>query len=117
MPPKAHEFARLLAVVGWSQAEASRRLQITPGAVSQICSGKTQPRASTLNLLRLMVARENPKALAMHQAERWRALEQWEKDLLDDLRQLPDQHRQRLLPIFKQMIRAMPGSAIRTMKG
>ena len=57
MPPKTHEFVRLLAAAGWSQAEAARRLQITPGAVSQICNAKTQPRPSTLNLLKLILAR------------------------------------------------------------
>ena len=107
MPQKNNEFSRLLTAARWSQAEAARRLQITPGAVSQICSGKTQPRAATLNLLKLMIARENPKALALHESEAWRALEHWEKELLADLRQLPERERLRLLPIFRQMVGAM----------
>jgi transcriptional regulator with XRE-family HTH domain len=116
MPPKTHEFARLLAAAGWSQAEAARRLQITPGAVSQFCNGKTQPRPTTLNLLKLILARENPKVLALHESQGWRSLAHWEKDLLTELRQLAETDRQRLLPIFKQMIKAMPGHP-RTQRG
>ncbi len=117
MDRKAQEFARLIIAAGWSQAEAARRLRITPGAVSQICSGKTRPRDSTLNLLKLMVARENPEALALHDSAMSPPLEAWEMELLTEMRRLPEAERQRLLPLIKQMIRAMATPLRRTSKG
>jgi len=87
------------------------------GAVSQICSGKTRPRDSTLNLLKLMVARENPEALALHESAMSPPLEAWEMELLTELRRLPEAERQRLLPLIEQMIRAMATPLRRTSKG
>lgn len=36
----AAEFKTALAILGWSQAEAARRLEVTQGAVSRWISGK-----------------------------------------------------------------------------
>jgi len=110
---KAQQFARLIAAAGWSQAEVARRLQITAGAVSQICSGKTQPRASTLNLLKLLLAREKPEALALQERAGMDGLEAWESDLLEELRKLPEAQRRFLVQMVKQMIKALPSVAHR----
>ncbi len=113
MQTKAQQFARLIAAAGWSQAEVARRLQITAGAVSQICSGKTQPRASTLNLLKLLLAREKPEALALQERAGMDELEAWESDLLEELRKLPEAQRRFLVQMVKQMVKALPSVAHR----
>jgi len=104
MAQKSNEFVRLLTAAGWSQAEAARRLQITPGAVSQICSGRTQPRSATLNLFKLLIGKDNPKALAEHESSEWQALAPWEKELLQNLRPLQEKERERLLGAVRQML-------------
>jgi transcriptional regulator with XRE-family HTH domain len=55
------QFLNLFSVCGWSQAEVARRLNITPGAVSQMRSGKIRPRLSTLNLFERVVYGDNPE--------------------------------------------------------
>jgi transcriptional regulator with XRE-family HTH domain len=100
----AAEFLRLLHHAGWSQAEAARRLQITPGAVSQICSGRTQARASTLNLLRLMVAQDLAAARRARKSDPRPAAPSWEEELLAPIRRLPESSRHRLLAALKPMI-------------
>lgn len=112
MDPKAQEFVRLIAAAGWSQAEAARRLNITPGAVSQICSGRTRPRAATLNLLKLILVHEKRQGLALRESA-GPAPRQWERQLLEDLRRLPEPQRERLLAVIKDMIRAMQATARR----
>src|SRR6516225_1885004 len=106
---KTIEFNRLLAASGWSQAEVARRLRITPGAVSQICSGRTRPHGSTLNLFRLMVGREKSGAVALR-ADMGQPLEVWEKQLLEPLRGMSERRRQQLLPVLLQMIEAWSAS-------
>jgi transcriptional regulator with XRE-family HTH domain len=105
--PKTEEFVRLIGAAHWTQAEAARRLQMTPGAVSQICSGRTRPRASTLNLLKMIMGAEHPEILSQHERNRATGLAPWESELLDSLRRLPEAKRERLLPAFKELIKAM----------
>lgn len=47
----------------WSQAELARKLELTPGGVSGIVKGPTNPSAGLLKLLRLVVALEKPEIL------------------------------------------------------
>jgi transcriptional regulator with XRE-family HTH domain len=91
-----------MQTAGWSQAETARRLHITPGAVSQICNGKTQPRAATLNLLKLMIPRGEEifsRGTARHR------LLPWEAALLSELRRLPRNRRDQLLVSIHQLIK------------
>jgi transcriptional regulator with XRE-family HTH domain len=99
---KTAEFNRLLAASGWSQAEAARRLKITPGAVSQICNGRTRPHGSTLNLFRLMIGRHKGGAALKDGAAQ--PLEAWERQVLGALRGMSDRRREQLLPALMQMI-------------
>ena len=115
MDPKSEEFAKLIKTAGWSQAEVARLLQITPGAVSQLCNGKTRPHARTLNLLRLIMGQEKPEALRFHESQRYAALAPWESELLEGLRRLRASDREWLLPMFHQMIKTMPQTG-RTVK-
>jgi transcriptional regulator with XRE-family HTH domain len=100
--PKAVEFTRLLAGSGLSQAEAARSINVTPGAVSQICTGKTKPRPSTLGLLRLVLAGRKRGAPARLLGELY--LQAWERNLLADLRQLSAAERRALALIVKRMV-------------
>ena len=104
-----NEFVSLMKAAGWSQAETARRLQITPGAVSQICNGKTVPRPATLNLMKLLIGKENPNALESHETSTRAGLEPWAKQLVETLQRLPENDRDRLLA----PIRAMIGFAVR----
>jgi len=49
------EFRRLFERSGWTQAEAARQLDVTPGVVSQYLSGDTRPSGTTLKLLHVLV--------------------------------------------------------------
>jgi transcriptional regulator with XRE-family HTH domain len=96
---KAQEFVRLIEQAGWSQAETARRLDLTPGAVSQICNGKTQPRQATLNLLRLILI-STPRTLKRLAQPRRDRLVDWELELLNPLRALSADQRKSLLSAF-----------------
>lgn len=48
---------------GWSQAESSRRLELTTGAISQLYNGLIRPSRQTIKLMKLMIASENPEAI------------------------------------------------------
>ena len=102
---KGKEFVQLMQSAGWSQAETARRLHITPGAVSQICNGKTQPRDATLNLLKLMVHRGGSESSGQSFAPG--LLLPWEKELLRDLRRLPREQRDGLLTAIRQLIKTL----------
>jgi len=104
---KAEEFIGLVKAAGWSQAEAARRLHITPGAISQIFSGRTQPHPGTLNLLKYILATEKPEVLKAFERARVGGLAPWESQLLEALRGLRPAHREALLVAFQEMIRAM----------
>jgi len=97
------EFVRLMTDVGWSQNETARRLHMTGGGVSQICTGRVRPSMGRLDLLRMLVEKENPEAVTKLDSE----LEYWARDLVHHLRQMPDSQRGPMLEAFKQMLRAV----------
>lgn len=89
---------------GWSQAEAARRLDITPGAVSQIVSGATRPRQLLINLLRLIV-REPQQGAAVKTKhsppnKQPRAIE---IELLANFRRLPESQQQLVLKLAREL--------------
>ena len=100
---KGRKFVRLIQQAGWSQAETARRLHITPGAVSQICTGRTQPRTATLNLLQLMVNRGDSDSPLHSNATG--PLMPWEAGLVNELRRVPLKKREALLAAFRPLIR------------
>jgi len=105
--PKAVEFIGLVKAAGWTQAEAARRLHITPGAISQIFNGMTQPHPGTLNLLKYILATEKPEVLKAFERARLGGLAPWESQLLEALRALRPAHREALLVAFHQTIRTL----------
>ena len=97
------EFIRLMKAAGWSQNETARRLHMTGGGVSQICTGRVRPSKGRLNLLKLLVEKENPEAVKQLNSE----VEVWADDLVHNLRQMPEAQRGPLLEAIKQMMRAV----------
>ena len=108
LKPKSKRFVRLIQKAGWSQAEAARRLDITPGAVSQICTGRTQPGSATLNLLQLLMRRSDPEP-ELHSTQTG-SLIPWEMEMLNELRRVPHQKRESLLTAFRLLIHALQES-------
>src|SRR5215471_11479308 len=97
------EFIRLMKAAGWSQNETARRLRMTGGGVSQICTGRVRPSRGRLDLLKLLVEEQNPGAVARLNSQ----LEVWADDLLHNLRQVPDAQRGPLLEGIRHIIRAV----------
>jgi len=56
------EFKRLVELMGWSQTETARRLAKSPSAVNHLLNPDhpNRPAASTLRLLKLVIATERP---------------------------------------------------------
>jgi transcriptional regulator with XRE-family HTH domain len=105
MKKAAREFVNLLEIAGWSQARAARCLDLTAGAISQICTGKTSPRPTTLALLRVLVQMNGElPAPVPNPGQRLAA---WEVELLESLRRFPSRQRQKILEAFHQMLNAV----------
>src|SRR5258706_238373 len=95
---------------GWSQAEVARRLQITPGAVSQFCSGKILPKAGTLNLFKYVLAKFNPAAVQAYENSLSKSEASWKHEIVDALERLPEKQRRLALKPIKEIINAMAES-------
>jgi transcriptional regulator with XRE-family HTH domain len=106
MKSKAQEFVRFMELAGWSQAETARRLNLTPGAVSQICNGKTEPRQATLNLLKLTLL-SNRRTLQRLERPLSGRLVDWELELLRPLRELAADQRECLLAAFRGILKTV----------
>jgi transcriptional regulator with XRE-family HTH domain len=114
--PTREDFIRLTEIAGWSQAETARQLHVTPAAVSQIFSGKTRPRAATYNLLKLLVAKVNPKALALHERRAAPAVDAWETRALELLRTVPVAYRDWFIETLRGMLNNLPEMSRSKMK-
>ena len=112
----ANQFRALVLLSGWSQAEVSRRLQITPGAVSQLFSGATRPRPATLNLLKLILEKERPDAIKSFERTSRGDSAAWESRLLERLSELPDPEREKCLGVFHKLLDLLPRAARRQAK-
>jgi transcriptional regulator with XRE-family HTH domain len=110
LEPKTEEFLALMKASGWSQAEVARRLHITPGAVSQFCSGKILPKAGTLNLFKMILAKINPAALNAYENSHSNSEDPWKHEIMKALERLPKKEGQRLLESFISMINTFADS-------
>ena len=105
MDPRTVEFIRLVAIAGWSQAETARRLNITPGAVSQFFSGRIRPKQSLLNFLKLQIP--EPSRIQKPPANQpVKSPTNWEKELLACVRKLSDSQRQLVLRVARELNQA-----------
>jgi transcriptional regulator with XRE-family HTH domain len=112
------EFRELLAESGWSQAEASRQLGMTPSALSQIVrdNSPVRPSAVTLRLFKLLLLRENPDSAQARKTHRMAFPEQWERDLVEELREIPPMIREPLVRGFRALVRAAAVKSEKTVK-
>jgi transcriptional regulator with XRE-family HTH domain len=58
------EFMQLLEASGWNQAEAARRLYLSPSNITQYKKNDNRPSRQVLELFKLLLAQEKPAALA-----------------------------------------------------
>jgi transcriptional regulator with XRE-family HTH domain len=64
LDPLTEEFMELFRLSGWkNQAEVARKLDLTPGAVSDIFSGKNPPGKRLVKYFRLVLFHEQPELL------------------------------------------------------
>lgn len=112
------EFRELLAESGWSQAEASRQLGMTPSALSQIVrdNSPVRPSAVTLRLFRLLLIREKPDSPQVRKSHRLAFPEQWERDLVEELREIPSNVREPLVKGFRGLVRAAAMQSVKLPK-
>ena len=112
------EFRELLAESGWTQAEASRQLGMTPSALSQIVrdNSPVRPSAVTMRLFRLLLIREKPDSPQVRKTHRLAFPEQWERDLVEELRTIPGAVREPLLKAFRGLLRAAASQAPKAAK-
>ena len=94
-----------MEVAGWSQAEVARQMELTPGAISQICNGKTTPSPLTLNLLKLTLA-SRPETLRLIRLAASPVLSAREQRLIASLRKQPRARQQRLYTAFEAILAA-----------
>jgi transcriptional regulator with XRE-family HTH domain len=112
------EFRELLAESGWSQAEASRQLGMTPSALSQIVrdNSPVRPSAVTMRLFRLLLIREKPDSPQIKRSHRLAFPEQWERDLVEELREVPTSVREPLVKGFRGLVRAAASQSVKLPK-
>lgn len=108
--PHNTEFIRLLAKSGWLPAEASRRLAVSPGTISQYRSGEVRPSLTILRLFSCIV--REPLILATEDASPVfgsdASLEPAEAELLSLLRRFKPEERRKLLDAMKSILVAQP---------
>ena len=121
MDPLKAEFTRIVRVMGWSQSETARKLDITPQAVSQIMNPNhpNSPKV-TLQLLKLIAMSEKPEAFNMARMEikaeadaagpelkdDYPSAE--ERELLTALRQADPDHREKIIAMVKLFLTRQP---------
>lgn len=105
------EFFALMEAAGWSQAEAARRLELDPSVISQYKSDKVRPSAQTLSLLKLILSHERPGALTAAGSAREAALADWERKVVEDLRWLEPQDRDRVVDAIHALTKGLPKRA------
>ena len=121
MDPEKEEFKRLIELMGWTQTEAARRLRKTPSAINHLLNPNhpNKPTQTMMQLLKLIIASERPD-LFNTQAYELReepprpkpetaSLSLRERELIEKLRQFPQQDQERLYAIIIAMLKSMVG--------
>jgi transcriptional regulator with XRE-family HTH domain len=106
--PENLEFIALFEASGWRQAEAARELKTTRATLSRCLSGDQVPSAPLIKLFELILANRQPGALTRNAAAREAALADWEKRIIDDLRYLREDDRERVLKAMRAILEALP---------
>lgn len=112
MDPLNIEFIRLLSESGWTQAQAARELRLDPGTITYYVQGKTRPSPTVLRLFKMSIGdatpipgeRETTKIIKGPFSE----LENWEQEIVTELRNVEPEIRKRVLPHIKALIVELP---------
>lgn len=104
------EFRRLVTGAGWHQARAARELGLTTGTVSRYWSNEAKPSVPVLRLLSQLLGEPftdeaaEYRPSAMRDGPRW--LEEWEADVITDLRRLAPEPRRRVIRALRELLDA-----------
>lgn len=102
------EFVRLLNISGWNQSEAARQLELSPAVITRYCANDTRPSLTVLKLFKMLIG--DTKSLPGEYApgkpanQYDRPLDQLERDLLADLRQLDNESRRKMTTGFRTIL-------------
>lgn len=102
------DFIALFEASGWSQAEASRQLDTSPPNISRYLSGAMPPHKTLLKLFKVLLANQKPGALAAAPSLKEDGLSEWERKVLDDLRWLHKEDRERVLKAMRAYMDGLP---------
>ena len=112
------EFKRLIAIMGWSQTEAARRLCKTPSAINHLVNPDhlNKPDQTTMALLKLIIARERTALIDGQNCKLNEALtgarpnaarlSPREREMIDSMRQLPPGEREKAYAVIEALLRA-----------
>jgi len=105
------EFARLLANSGWKQSEAARQLELSPAVITRYLNNDTHPSLTVLKLFKLLIGDMQPLPGLTVQPEQNGTLEPpldaVERQLIGQLRQLPERERVRVVQGFSTVLGAL----------
>ena len=118
MDPLKADFKRLIEIMGWSQTEAAKRLMKTPGAINHLVNPDhpNKPTQTTLRLLKLIIAREQPRlfnarTFEFKEAARHAGPARFsakELELIRRLRELPRKEQEKVYAVIRTMLDNAP---------
>jgi hypothetical protein len=108
MSPENLDFIALFKASGWSQAEAARELETTGATISRCLSGDQVPSRPLTRLFKEILVSRNPGALRAAGQASEAALADWERRVIDDLRHLHEEDRERVLTAMRAITKALP---------
>jgi transcriptional regulator with XRE-family HTH domain len=108
MKPENKQFIALVNAAGWTPAEAARRLDLGRSSTSRFMSGEITPSPPVLKLLKLILATEMPGALTAAHALHEESLTPWEREIIEELRPLRLEDRNRVIDVMRTMIKGLP---------
>lgn len=101
------EFAALFNLSGWSQAEAARRLGVDRGTVSRYLAEDQEksiaPSRPVVELFKAILVHERPAAMVPNDP-----LSDIEKSVIDQLRSLSEEDRERVVNALRAMTKGLP---------
>jgi len=106
------EFARLLKKSGWKRAEAARQLELSPAVITRYLNSDTHPSLTVLKLFQLLIGDMQPLPGVVasgpnHEGELEPPLDAAERQLIGQLRALPEAERRRVVQGFCVVLGAM----------
>lgn len=106
------EFARLLKKSGWRQSEAAKHLELSPAVITRYLNSDTHPSLTVLKLFQLLIGDMQPLPGVVasgpnYDGELEPPLDAVERQLIGQLRALPEVERRRVVQGFCVVLGAM----------